>query len=100
MRLNFQTMKYFGYALFIIGFVNFAVFWIVAAIIGGDAVGNGPINGKYYVSSHGHQIEVSRSVYEYSWYHSRSIWITHPLAFFGWFLVYDDDQRRKSKPIA
>jgi hypothetical protein len=93
-------MKYFGYTLFMIGVVNFASFWIIAVIIGGDAVGSGPVDGRYYVSEHGRRTEVSRSVFEYSWYHARSVWVTHPLAAFGWYLVYCEVKKRKSKPAA
>jgi len=93
-------MKHFGYTLFVIGFLNFTCFCIIAAVIGGDAVGHGPIDGKYYVSSHGRRTEVSRSVYEYSWYHTRSTWVTHPLMAVGWYLVYSEEKKRKSKPAA
>ena len=93
-------MKYFGYTLFAIGIVNFASFWIIAVIIGGVAVGSGAVDGRYFVSEHGHRTEVSRSVFEYSWYHARSVWVTHPLALFGSYLVYCEDKKRKSKPAA
>src|SRR5262245_59246577 len=94
------AMKHFGHTLFVIGFLNFTVFWIVAVIIGGAAVGHGPVDGKYFVSWHGHRTEVSRSVYEYSWYHTRSTWVTHPLAAFGWYLIYCEDKKRKAKATA
>ena len=57
-------------------------------------------NRDYHVSEHGRQTKVSRSVFEYSWYHARSVWVTHPLAAFGWYLVYNEDKKRKSKPAA
>jgi len=93
-------MKYFGYTLFLFGFLNFTGFWIVAVIIGGDAVGHGPVDGRYFVSSHGRRTEVSRSVYEYSWYHARSTWVTHPLMAVGWYLVYRENKKRKSQASA
>jgi hypothetical protein len=93
-------MKYFAYTLVGIGILNFASFWIVAVIIGGDAVSNPPQDGRYYVSEHGHRTEVSRSVYEYSLFHARSVWVTHPLAFLGGYLLYSEDKKRKAKAAA
>jgi hypothetical protein len=53
-------------------FTNFATFWIVAVLLGGDAV-NGKIeNGHYFLSSHGHLQEVSKSVFLYSKIHCLS----------------------------
>ena len=93
-------MKYFAYTLVVIGVLNFASFWIIAVVIGGDAVSNAPVDGRYYVSEHGRRTEVSRSVYDYSLFHARSVWVTHPLAFFGGYLLYCEDKKRKAKPAA
>jgi hypothetical protein len=90
-------MKYFAYTLVVVGVLNFASFWVIALIVGGDAVGNPPQDGRYFVSEHGRRTEVSRSVYEYSLFHARSVWVTHPLALLGGVLLYCEDQKRKAK---
>lgn len=59
---------------------NFASFWIIAVVCGGDALNGKEEAGKYFLSSHGHDTEVTRSFFEYSRFHALSIWITHPLA--------------------
>jgi len=95
-----RAVRYFAYTLFIIGALNFASFFIIALFIGGDAVGNPPLDGRYYVSEHGRRTEVSRSVYEYSLFHARSVWGTHALIFFGAFILYCKDEDRKRMPAA
>jgi hypothetical protein len=67
---------------------NFAVFWIVAVLNGGDAVSGREEGGRYFVSSHGHYTEISKAFFEYSLIHTRSVWFTHPLALGSlfWFL--------------
>lgn len=66
-----------------LGLLNFVLYTISYAYIGGDA-GNGRIeNGKYYVRGHflryakeGLASEVSRGVWIYSYVHSITIWPT------------------------
>jgi hypothetical protein len=72
-----------GKVLFFIAWINFAVFWVVAVCIGGDAISGKAVNGHFYVSSHGKLTEVSRAVWNYSRIHTMSIWITHPIGIFG-----------------
>ena len=60
---------------------NFAVFFIVALAIGGDAFNGKAEGGRYFLANHGKLTEVSRAVYDYSRYHTMSLFITHPLAF-------------------
>jgi hypothetical protein len=95
-----RAVNYFAYTLFIIGMLNFASFVIIGLFIGGDAVGNQPTDGRYYVSEHGRRTEVSRSIYEYSQFHARSVWGTHPLIFFGAYILYCEGKERKPKPDA
>ncbi len=78
-RLHALTV-FLAVTVFVGGFVNFAAFFTVAVAIGGDAVAGRVEGGRYYVSSHGRLTEVSRGVWEYSLFHARSTWITHPLA--------------------
>jgi hypothetical protein len=68
----------------------------VAVYIGGDAV-SGKIDGQtYYVSSHGKLTEVSEATWRYSYAHTASTWITHPLGALGWFLMYLTQPRKDS----
>ncbi len=63
-----------------LGVINFAVFFVVALIIGGDAVNGYAANGHYYLASHGRYTEVSRHIFIYSRWHVYSLFITHPAA--------------------
>ena len=67
------------YALFIAAIINFASFYIIAVLIGGDAVNGKVENGKYYIANHGKYTEVSKSVFIYSRLHTYSMWVTHPV---------------------
>jgi len=93
-------MKCFAYTLVAIGILNFASFIIVALAIGGDAVNGKTEGGRYYLSEHGRDTEVSRSVFEYSRFHVYSVWVTHPLAMFGGYLLYCEKKKQKAKPAA
>ena len=93
-------MKYFACILVAVGILNFVSFFIIALIIGGDAVSNPPQDGRYYVSEHGHRTEVSHAVYEYSLFHAHSVWVTHPLAMLGVFLLNCEEKKRKIKPAS
>lgn len=60
---------------------NFAIFWIVGVAIGGDAINGKIVGSHFYLGSHGKLTEVSETIYTYSLWHARSLFITHPLAF-------------------
>ena len=60
--------------------LNFVVFFIVALVIGGDAVNGKVVEGHFYLSDPGKLTEVSEAVYTYSLWHVRSLFLTHPLA--------------------
>ncbi|WP_171474906.1 hypothetical protein [Frigoriglobus tundricola] len=83
-----RTARRYWQPLFYLAFVNFAVFWVVAAKIGGDAVSGRAGDGRYFLSDHGVRTEVSRSVYNYSLVHTVSVWATHGLAVGGGLLLY------------
>jgi hypothetical protein len=68
------------YSVFLAAMLNFVVFFIVAARIGGDAVNGRVRDGRFYVMNHGRYTEVSERVFTYSRWHVYSIWMTHPLA--------------------
>lgn len=63
-----------------LGVVNFTVYFIVAVIIGGDAVSGYVADGHYYLASHGHYTAVTREIFTYSRWHVCSLFITHPAA--------------------
>jgi hypothetical protein len=75
-------------AIFYVGIANFLVFWVVAGMIGGDALSGKVEGGRYYLSSHGRLTEVSAELYTYSLWHTRSIFITHPLAILAGLLEW------------
>jgi len=62
-------------------FLNFVVFWLGAVHLGGDALNGGIRDGRYLLMSHGAYTEVSKQIFDYSWWHAWSIWFTHPLGF-------------------
>jgi hypothetical protein len=68
-----------GSIIFFIAFINFAIFWVVALWIGGDAISGKVENGHYYVSNHGKLTEVSHAVWTYSQAHTISVFFTHPI---------------------
>lgn len=70
------------------GMSNFAVFWLAALYLGGDAVNGHAAGGHYFLSNHGRFTEVSRSVFTYSKWHARSLWVSHPLAMVCGWLAY------------
>lgn len=59
---------------------NFAVFAALSISTGGSAANGRVENGRYFVSDHGRETEVSKQFWEYSLWHSRSLFLTHPLA--------------------
>jgi hypothetical protein len=69
--------------LFFGGGLTFLVFWFVAVAIGGDAVNGRVSDGRHYVASHGKSIEVSETLYRYSYAYTVSTFITQPLALLG-----------------
>lgn len=64
----------------LVGVLNFLAFWIVAALIGGDALAGNSGDGRFYLSSHGQLTEVDQRVFLYSLAHAISIMFTHPMA--------------------
>jgi hypothetical protein len=97
MHQTHRWLNRLGIILFFIAFFNFAVFWIVAVCIGGDAISGKVENGRYYVANHGRYTEVSREVWTYSKFHSSSVWITHPIGILGGAGLITYAQYRKKK---
>jgi hypothetical protein len=81
--------------LFFLSLANFAIFFFAAIYIGGDAVSGKTVNGHYFLSSHGHLTEVSRAVFTYSLWHTRSVFVTHPIGFLSAWLLSRDQKNEK-----
>jgi hypothetical protein len=75
--------------LCVIAILNFASFWIIAVVSGGDALNGKAEGGHYFLMSHGRYTEVSKAFFDYSAIHATSVWITHPAVIFGgtWFYL-------------
>lgn len=76
-----KRAKLIIYATAFIVFPNFITFWIVAAYLGGDALNGYIQNDHYFVCAHGVCREVSRSVWNYSYWHAISAIAGHILIF-------------------
>jgi hypothetical protein len=88
-----NTKKIVGTILFVVGFLNFVAFFVICSYLGGDA-GNGHVaDGHYFLGNHGAVIETTRGIFEYSRFHVRSLFVTHPLALFGVWLAFGMRQR-------
>jgi hypothetical protein len=68
--------------------VNFFAFFGIALLIGGDALNGHSDHGHFYLSSHGHETEVSESVFLYSKIHLISVFITIPAAMIACAILY------------
>lgn len=64
---------------FIFGIANFAIFFVVSLLIGGDAWNGHVVDGRYFLRSHGQLTEVNAAVFSYSRWHVISLFVTHPL---------------------
>lgn len=95
--MHWKTRVRICFAVFFIGMLNFTVYWFVAVAIGGDAVNGKVADGHYYLASHGHLTEVSRETFHYSLIHSRSIFITHPLALIAAIVGAQIQKKHKGK---
>jgi hypothetical protein len=72
--------------VFIIAIINFFAYLVMTTRLGGDAVNGKFENGHYYLANHGRLTEVSKEVFNYSRWHTYSLWITHPLAVLAAYL--------------
>lgn len=74
--------------VFFLCVINFMAYWAIAFYLGGDADLGKMEGGRFYLGSHGEYIEVSEWVFNYSNWHGLSTWVTHPLAFVVFYLLY------------
>jgi len=68
-----------GLALFLFGLLNIAVFAALGLVIGGSALHGKIEKGRYFVADHGRFTEVSPAMWFFSYYHTKSIDVTHTL---------------------
>jgi hypothetical protein len=81
--------------VFYAGLVNFALFIIISAFLGGSA-GNGIVrSGHYYVGAHGKITEVSERIYRFSQIHEYSTFVMLPLSIVA--LVYAKSLRKRAE---
>jgi hypothetical protein len=66
--------------ILVVAIINFAVFFVIAILLGGDAINGNETAGHYYLANHGTLTEVSYPIFIYSKIHTTSLFITHPLA--------------------
>ena len=59
--------------------LNFVSYWIIAVLIGGDAINGYAEDGRYDLMNHGYETEVPRWLFVYSTWHS-VVTILSPLA--------------------
>ncbi len=59
--------------------LNFTVYWIVGACLGGFANIGRQQDGRYFLGEHGRYREVSQAVFNYSRIHGYSTLVTHAL---------------------
>ncbi len=76
-----KRAKWVIYPTFALAFVNFFSFIAINLYIGGDAVNGYVRAGKYYVCAHGSCTQVSRAMWQYSYWHATA-------AFWGIVLVF------------
>lgn|SRR5262249_30488002 len=74
-----RKVKLICLTLFAVAWINFVIFFVVATMIGGDAINGKVIGGRYYVAQHSHYTEVTKPVYVYSRFHVYTVWILHPI---------------------
>lgn len=69
-----------GAVILILCIFNFVGFFVGSMMIGGSAANGFKEDGRYFVSEHGKNTEVTKQIWNYSLWHSRSLLVTHPLA--------------------
>ena len=91
------TLAKAGRVAFIFGIINFAVYVLVAAKIGGDAVNGHSASGHYFLGEHGKLTETSYSVFLYSKLHTYTLFVSHPLAMLG---IWINHRWKKQNEVA
>ncbi len=83
MKTKSSRVARFCTFLVVAGLLDFALFVGGSIFLGGDAI-NGKIeDGQFLVGGKGVYVPVSPAIWTYSYVHSISLWITHPIAVLG-----------------
>jgi len=79
-----------AYGIGIVALVNFFSFILLSLHLGGDALQGHQTAGHYFLALHSHSpvTEVSRTVFEYSLWHVRSLFVSIPLAILAGWLAF------------
>jgi hypothetical protein len=85
--------------ILIVCILNFITFIIGSGIIGGDAVNGHQLDGSYFVSSHGIDTEVTETVWKYSYWHVKSLFVTHPLAIISFIILASKSEAKRKKKL-
>jgi hypothetical protein len=93
-------MKAAANVLILVGVLNFAALITTSMSIGGSADPEASRNGRFFLSDHGTRTEVDESAYRFSLIHSRSVFITHPLAILGFVLLMAEDMKKHPDRLA
>jgi hypothetical protein len=80
--------RFFGRSLVLLAVLNFVAFWYASLALGGDALNGKSEGGRYYLADHGRLTEVSEGRFRYSQWHSRSLFLTHPLGIIASMALY------------
>ena len=86
-------------AILILCVLNFIAFAVGSMVIGGNADTRITSEEKYYVSNHGKRIEVTEQVWNYSYWHARTIIVTHPLAIILFLILGQKWQEQRKRSI-
>jgi hypothetical protein len=85
-------------AILILCVCNFVAFGVGSIIIGGSSANGYKKEGRFFVTDHGKDTEVTEQTWNYSLWHSRSLILTHPLAMALLLILgVKWDQKRKNK---
>lgn len=85
-------------AILILCVCNFVAFGVGSIIIGGSSANGFKKDGRFFVTDHGKDTEVTEQTWNYSLWHSRSLILTHPLAMALLIILgVKWDQKRKNK---
>jgi hypothetical protein len=80
-----------GRALVLLGIANFTTFWFATMAMGGSALNGKVEDGHYFLGEHGKYTEVTSRQFQFSAWHTRSIFLTHGLGALGALLLYSID---------
>ena len=69
-KVDYSAVPRWAKLIFIIDFVNWFIFAVVVLSIGGDALDTQPVNGRFYVESHGTQTDVCEATWVFSLFYS------------------------------